>query len=153
MSEVTREEKLLSAIATGENADFEPITRQEMYLAKMAGQSVDTPEPITRVEKLYEQIILNGGGGGGGDTPTQTKSLDVVENGSYTVTPDSGYALSEVDVSVAVPMPNVQMKQLTITENGVYSITPDAGYDLMGFVGLTVNVPIPEYETWQGGAY
>lgn len=67
MSEVTREEKLLNAIATGENADFEPITRQEMYLAKMAGQSVDTPEPITRVEKLYEQIILNGGASGGGE--------------------------------------------------------------------------------------
>lgn len=115
MSEVTREEQLLSAIATGENADFEPITRQEIFLAKMAGQSVDTPEPITRVEKLYEQIILNGGASGGGATPTQKKSLDVVENGNYTVKPDSGYALSSVSVSV--------------------------------------NVPIPTYEVWQGGSY
>lgn len=111
MSEVTREEQLLSAIATGENADFEPITRQEMYLAKMAGQSVDTPEPITRVEKLYEQIILNGGASSGGATPTQKKSLDVAENGNYTVKPDSGYALSSVSVAVNVPIPTYEVWQ------------------------------------------
>ena len=39
--------------------------------------------------------------GGGGQT--QTKSLSVTYNGSYTVLPDSGYTLSEVDVDVAVP--------------------------------------------------
>ena len=39
--------------------------------------------------------------GGGGQT--QTKSLSVTQNGSYTVLPDTGYTLSEVDVSVSVP--------------------------------------------------
>lgn len=112
----TREEILLNAIATGGSVTVEPITRKEQYLAKIAGLSTDYPdEPITREEILLAKIVENGTGGGGGDTPTQTKSLDVVENGSYTVTPDSGYALSSVSVSV--------------------------------------NVPIPEYETWEGGAY
>lgn len=42
----------------------EPITREEMFLAKAGGQDVKTPEPITRREKLLQGIIDNGGGGG-----------------------------------------------------------------------------------------
>lgn len=87
------------------------------------------------------------------DVPSQVKSFTLSENGEHVLTPDSGYTLSQANVSVEVPMPNVQMKQLTITKNGAYPIMPDAGFDLMDFVGLTVNVPIPEYETWEGGAY
>ena len=45
----------------------------------------------------YVDAIQQGGGG-----QTQTKSLSVTQNGSYTVLPDSGYTLSEVDVSVSV---------------------------------------------------
>ena len=39
MSEaVTREEKYLQAIADGSEIDLEPITRKEMFLAKMGGE-------------------------------------------------------------------------------------------------------------------
>lgn len=55
---ITREEKLLSGVA------IEPITREEMFLAKLAGQDVQTPEPITRKEKLLNKAIENGGAGG-----------------------------------------------------------------------------------------
>lgn len=67
MSEpVTRQEQLLSAIATGGDI-ISPITREEMYLAYMAGDtSVVLPEPITRKEQFLYQACLNGGGGGGG---------------------------------------------------------------------------------------
>ena len=39
----------------------------------------------------------------GGSTPTQTKSVSYSSNNTYTVTPDTGYALSQVNVTVAVP--------------------------------------------------
>lgn len=46
---------------------MKPITREEMYLAKMAGQDVDTPDPVTRREMFLDAIADNGGGGGGDD--------------------------------------------------------------------------------------
>ena len=36
-------------------------------------------------------------------TPTQTKSVSYTSNNTYSVTPDTGYALSQVNVTVAVP--------------------------------------------------
>lgn len=46
-----------------------PITREEQYLAKIAGQSVPLPEyPITREESYLDYIARTGGGGGGGVT-------------------------------------------------------------------------------------
>lgn len=44
----------------------EPITREEMFLAKAAGEDVNVPAPITRREKYLAKIAENGGGGGGG---------------------------------------------------------------------------------------
>lgn len=42
-----------------------PITRKEHFLAKAAGESVNTPEPVTR-EEMYLDAIASGSGGGGG---------------------------------------------------------------------------------------
>ena len=68
---ITREEKLLAGIA------IEPITREEMFLAKLAGQDVQTPEPITRKDKLLSKAIENGGTGGGGSTVTYESGDEV----------------------------------------------------------------------------
>lgn len=60
---ITRQEQLLSAIATGGDI-LSPVTREEMYLAYLAGDtSVVLPEPITRKEQFLYQACLNGGGG------------------------------------------------------------------------------------------
>lgn len=56
MDAITREEKILS----GES--LTPITREEMFLAKAAGQAVSTPKPITRKEMFLSRI--QGGSGG-----------------------------------------------------------------------------------------
>lgn len=45
---------------------LEPITREEKYLAKAAGQSVEVPEPITRKEMFLDAVAKRGGGSGGG---------------------------------------------------------------------------------------
>lgn len=56
---ITREEILL-AKALGENVpDIVPIIRKEMYLAKIAGADIPTPQAITREEK-YLDAIANG---------------------------------------------------------------------------------------------
>ena len=42
-----------------------PLTRQEMYLSKIAGENTELPEkPLTR-EEMYLDAIAQGGGGGG----------------------------------------------------------------------------------------
>jgi hypothetical protein len=56
---ITREEILL-AKALGENVpDIVPVIRKEMYLAKIAGADIQTPEAITR-EEMYLDAIANG---------------------------------------------------------------------------------------------
>lgn len=40
---------------------MEPITRKEMYLAAAAGQEVDLPAPVTREEMFLYKIAKNGG--------------------------------------------------------------------------------------------
>lgn len=89
---ITREEKLMEAIATGSPSNIKPITREEMFLAKAGGQDVETPEPITRREKLLQGIIDNGGGGG--SKPQGT--ISITENGTHDVAP---FATAEVMVS------------------------------------------------------
>ncbi len=60
MEAISREEKILS----GEQ--LEPISREEHFLAKLAGQDVETPEPISRKEHFLQEAINNAGSGGSG---------------------------------------------------------------------------------------
>ena len=57
---ITRAEQIMS----GES--LIPITREEMFLAKAAGQDVQTPTPITRREMFLSKIAEGGGSGGSG---------------------------------------------------------------------------------------
>lgn len=63
---VTRQEQLMNAVAEGSGPNIVPVTREEMFLAKAAGQDVETHEPITRKEMLLNKIAENSGCGGGG---------------------------------------------------------------------------------------
>ena len=42
----------------------EPLTRNEHYLARIAGQDVEIPDPITREDHYLDYIARNGSGGG-----------------------------------------------------------------------------------------
>lgn len=92
----------------------------------------------------------------------QTKSLDVTENGSYDILPDSGKVLSKATVNVAVPerydegysigkqdgynegyqasQDSIRLQEKTVTENG--DVVADRGYTALSKV--TVNVPQKE---------
>lgn len=63
--------------------NLNPITREELFLAKAAGMNVQTPTPITRVEKFLDRI---GKTGGNADLSEVYKQLDqlseaIVEQG------------------------------------------------------------------------
>ena len=76
----------------------------------------------------------------------QQKSIDIAENGSYSLVPDAGVdGLNRVDINVDVPpvpiTPNLQEKSIEITENGNYSLEPNWPYDGLSQVNITVDVP------------
>ena len=81
------------------------------------------------------------------EEPTlQSKSIDIAENGSYSLAPDAGIdGLSNVNINVDVPPvpsePVLQDKSIDITKNGNYSVSPDADVDGLNRVDITVNVP------------
>lgn len=64
---ITRKQKILHAIATGDTSDLpEGITRKEKILHAIAsGDTSNIPEGITREEKILQCIAENGGSGGG----------------------------------------------------------------------------------------
>lgn len=59
--------ELFLAGAAGESVTLPtPASREELFLAKAAGEEVTTPTPQSRKE-LFLNAIAEGGGGGGGD--------------------------------------------------------------------------------------
>lgn len=97
---VTRNEKLLSSVASGNPSGIDPITREEMFLSYIAGESATKPKPITRKEKLLDKIGASGNGGGA--KPEQEKTVNITENGTTEVVPDEGNTLSKVTVNTSV---------------------------------------------------
>lgn len=58
---ITRREKLLKSIVDGQKSSITPITRQEQYLAYIAGESNTKPEhPITREESYLDKVASGG---------------------------------------------------------------------------------------------
>lgn len=93
---VTRQEQLLSTIATGGDI-ISPVTREEMYLAYMAGDtSIVLPEPVTRKEQFLYQACLNGGSGGAAPV---IQPISITENGTYEAT-DGVDGYSPVTVAI-----------------------------------------------------
>ena len=92
----TREEHYLASMA-GQEVDLpQPIPRIEKYLAKAAGMDVETPDPLTRVERYLDVIAESGGG-----SSVTVEPLIVTQNGITTA--PSGKAYSPVTVDVPAP--------------------------------------------------
>lgn len=72
----------------------------------------------------------------------QTKVVNITQNGSTTVFPDSGYdAIEGLEIIVAVPGTPLQTKTVQITSNGNITILPDTGYG--GFTQVDLQVAVP----------
>lgn len=104
-----------------------PESREESYLADIAGQEVELPEkPLSRKEQYLAYIAENGGGGGGGTsnfnqltnrpkydnaTMTGNTSIPKVPTKTSELSNDSNFVTSS-------DLPTVNDATLTITQNG-----------------------------------
>ncbi len=52
-----------------------PLDNKERYLAAIAGQNVDLPEPADRKDMYLKYIAENSGGSGSGTTPAQVREI------------------------------------------------------------------------------
>lgn len=51
----------------------DPASREETYLANIAGMDVTVPQPASRKEEYLYAIAINGGGGGNIQTYTEAE--------------------------------------------------------------------------------
>lgn len=94
----------------------------------------NTPIPASQFDTKIGEIETVG--------TYQSKTLNIVANGSQTVTPDTGYdALSSVLINVQVPIPSLQTKTYEFTQNTHIILSPEQGYDGFSSIDLTINVP------------
>lgn len=108
---VSREEIFLAKIAGESVALPDPVTRRELFLAKIAGQNVITPEPVSREEQFLNYIAEHGSGG----SDITTEALTVTENGTYPA--PSGKAYTPVNVNV----PQLDTSDATATAANILS--------------------------------
>ena len=72
----------------------------------------------------------------------ETRTLNVVANGSQTITPDTGYdAIESLTLNVSVPIKQLQDKSYEFTQNTNIVLRPETGYDGFSSVNLQINVP------------
>lgn len=100
------------------------------------GTSVRLP---TAGKYCDRDIVVTSTGGGGTPTPTQEKTVNITSNGTHTVTPDAGYALSKVTANVNVPIPDGYIKP-----SGTKEITENGTHDAKAYESVSVAVPIPD---------
>ena len=96
----------------------------EFNITVESGKSVKLP---TAGKYCDRDIVVTAEGGT--PTPTQEKTVEITANGTVSVAPDEGYALSKVTANVNVPIPEGYIKPngtLTIDKNGTYDVTEKA---------------------------
>lgn len=124
------------------------VTAHDKSGAKVTG-TFTLDNEITTQDELITAIktALQGKASGGGTpTPTQEKTVDITENGTFEVIPDDGYALSKVtaNVNVASSGGGDEIPWLTreITEYSNPTLTKLGAYALSGTNIVTLNLPM-----------
>ena len=117
---------------------LEPITREEHFMARAAGNPGLDLEPITRTEHFLKDIADSGGGGGGSVTSVNGQTGAVVLTAS-----DVGAAVAETVVEVTGTTPTITPAANTIYNCGeLTSLTisnpPATGkYSIIFYSGAT----------------
>lgn len=91
------------------------------------------------ISQIKNALRGKASGDDGTNTPTQEKTVNIVENGTVEIEADLGYTLSKVTANVAVPIPDGYVRPagtIEITQNGTYDVTERE----------TVEVSVPERE-------
>ena len=79
MSEKSRSETLLEALANGVNVDITPLSRNEVYLKALLDGNKDVPVPQSRIEAYLHALCEKGTGGG-----DEQSVLDALIDGTLT---------------------------------------------------------------------
>lgn len=113
MEPITRQEMYLAKAGGQAVNPISPITREEMFLAKLAGQDVATPEPYTRREMLLKAACDNAGGGSGGGAEIKTCTVRFVDGGDACASGFRAYTKYEDGVCSTVEVGNHNADQVT----------------------------------------
>ena len=135
-----------------------PITRKETFLAKAAGQDVETPTPVTREEVFLDAIAKGGGGGlpavtsadngkvlgvvdGAWATQSNLFVVNVTLNAQYVNVADKTF--SEISAAIDAGKEVVCIRNNTIyilaskLSSTIYFADFRAGANSMHYVGIT----------------
>lgn len=96
-------------------------------------------EQDTLISQIKSALRGKASGSGAVSTPTQEKTVNIVNNGAVEIVPDDGYVLSKVTANVNVPIPDGYIHPsgtLEVSKNGTYDVTEKA----------SVKVSVPERE-------
>lgn len=77
---------------------------------------------------------------GGGEKPEETLTETIITNGSHHYNPTPGSVFSDVDITVAVPVPTMTTLTETLTSNSTYSYTAPSG---QAYESVLVTVSVP----------
>lgn len=137
---ITRKEAYLKSIGNGTSSALKPITREEQYLAYIAGESKSFPTtPITREEAFLDKIAKNGAGGGGSGINVQP--LNATANGTYDAPEGQAYDPVTVDVKPIT-------EPITITENGVYPVPKGGSLDYGKTVTFKEYISLEDFQAF-----
>lgn len=106
----------------------EPLTREETYLAKAAGQSVNLPDPVTRREMYLKAIAENAGGGGGASI-----TVDSELSGTSTNPLQNRAIFSALDSKVEM---NATATLVYLNRNGTRITMADSSLNFMAIYNL-----------------
>jgi len=149
MSDLTREEMLLANLA-GEPVDTlpDPRTREEIFLASMCRcYDGPMPEPRTRKE-LYLKSVCDGGAGSGGGGITPTGDINITENGEFDVT-----EFAKAIVNVAGGGGDLKITSGTFTLSEEISVGQGGYYDINHNLGCMPRLFLLVLEKSYASAY
>lgn len=145
---ITRKETLLKSIANGTSSALKPITREEQYLAYIAGESKSFPTtPITREEAFLDKIAKSGVSGG---SSINVQPLNATANGTYDAPEGQAYDPVTVNVKGGGIIDVATLPTENIDENAVYRVL---GSPIIKFWLITPEVKaefVDYFKTTQG---
>ena len=110
----------------------EPLTRKEMYLAKIGGENVSVPEPLTREEMYLNEIVERLG------NPTPTGKKNITDT---TETDVSAYATAQV-VDANLVAENIKKDVVVLGITGTYE--GGGGSSDFSTATITLNLTPPQ---------
>lgn len=129
-----------------------PLTRQEQYLSKIAGENTELPDkPLTREEMYLDEIAKNGGGGGTSDfdqLSNRPQLNGVAMTGNTNITNFTGTDGTNAGAQGLVPAPAAADADKFLKSDGTWAtagggyVLPTASSETLGGIKVGNNLSI-----------